>query len=108
MLRAPAQNRTGASRKKTMVQFDTSNDTSSRGACTSQLGHHTEARTKLKLTVLLATTDRWFPTARLAMALANAGCNVRAICPRRHPFNNTSAVHQTYTYDGLMPLRSFA
>ncbi len=42
------------------------------------------------------------------MALANAGCNVGVVCPARHPFNKTSAVHQTHTYDGLMPLKSFA
>ena len=39
----------------------------------------------MKPTVLLATTSRWYPTARLAMALASAGCKVEAVCPAGHP-----------------------
>jgi len=55
---------------------------------------------------LVAATRRWFPTARLAIALADAGFTVRAVCPGRHPLDKTSAVHRTHIYDGLMPLRS--
>ena len=62
----------------------------------------------MQVTVLLATTRRWFPTARLAMALANAGCNVHALCPPNHPLGRTSAVRQIHTYSGLTPLMSFA
>jgi len=62
----------------------------------------------VKPKVLLATTCRWFPTARLAMALAHAGCAVEAVCPSRHPFSKTGAVHRTYAYNGLAPLKSFA
>ncbi|MGA9445841.1 MAG: hypothetical protein WBV26_05320, partial [Candidatus Sulfotelmatobacter sp.] len=62
----------------------------------------------MKPKVLLATTCRWFPTARLAMALANAGCAVEAVCPSGHPLSRTGAVHQTYAYNGLLPLTSFA
>jgi hypothetical protein len=62
----------------------------------------------VKPTVLIATTSRWFPTARLAMALASAGCTVDAVCPARHPLRQMSAVRQTHPYRGLMPLRSFA
>src|ERR1700732_951114 len=47
-------------------------------------GSHREAWTKMKPTVLVVTTDRWVPTARLAMALTNAGCTVEAVCPPRH------------------------
>jgi hypothetical protein len=61
----------------------------------------------VQVTVLIATTCRWFPTARLAMALANAGCVVETVCPVHHPLSKTSAVHRTYTYRGLAPLKSF-
>jgi hypothetical protein len=56
----------------------------------------------------MATTSRWFPTARLAMALASAGCTVDAVSPPQHPLGEMSAVRQTHTYRGLMPLKSFA
>jgi carbamoylphosphate synthase large subunit len=62
----------------------------------------------VKPTVLIATTSNWFPTARLAMALAHAGCTVDAVCPSRHPLGKISAVRQTYGYRGLTPLASFA
>jgi len=62
----------------------------------------------VKPTVLVATTDRWFPTARLAMALASAGCKVEAICPSGHPLAKTRAVQQPQLYRGLTPLKSFA
>jgi hypothetical protein len=63
---------------------------------------------KTKPTVLIATTCRWFPTARLALALANAGCTVEAVCPSSHPIGKTHAVRQTHTYHGLTPVKSFA
>jgi hypothetical protein len=62
----------------------------------------------VKPTVLIATTSRWFPTARLAMALANAGCTVDAVCPSGHPLGKMNAVRRTHAYRGLMPLASFA
>jgi hypothetical protein len=62
----------------------------------------------VKPTVLIATTSQWFPTARLAMALAKAGFTVKAVCPSRHPMFKTSAVSERYSYRGLMPLASFA
>jgi hypothetical protein len=61
----------------------------------------------VKPTVLIVTTSRWFPTARLAMALANAGCIVDAACPAGHPLGKMRAVRRAYAYRGLMPLRSF-
>jgi hypothetical protein len=61
----------------------------------------------VKPKVLVATTSRWVPTARLVMALANAGCTVEALCPAGHPVAKTSAVRQTHTYHGLAPLKSF-
>jgi hypothetical protein len=56
----------------------------------------------------MATTSRWFPTARLAVALARAGFALEAVCPAGHPVGTTSVVRQTYTYNGLMPLLSFS
>src|SRR5437763_645024 len=64
--------------------------------------------TRMKPKVLVAATSRWFTTARLAIALANAGCTVEAVCPPGHPLGDTSAVQQTHNYNGLAPLMSFA
>jgi len=62
----------------------------------------------LRPTVLVVTTSRWFPTARLAMALANAGCLVEAVCPAEHPIAKSTAVTRIFPYRGLSPLKSFA
>jgi hypothetical protein len=59
-------------------------------------------------TVLIATTSCWYPTARLAMALASAGCEVEMVCPASHPARKTKAVRRTHVYRGLAPLNSFA
>jgi len=61
----------------------------------------------LKATVLVATTHRWYPTVRMAMALTKAGCQVEAVCPPGHPLALTQAVRQMHTYYGLAPLLSF-
>lgn len=57
-------------------------------------------------TVLVVTTDRWYPTARLVMALAKAGCAVDVVCPSGHPVGKTHAPRRIHGYNGLMPLRS--
>jgi predicted ATP-grasp superfamily ATP-dependent carboligase len=62
----------------------------------------------MKPTVLIVTTSNWLPTARLAMALARAGCTVDALCPAHHPMGMVRAVRKTYVYRGLAPLTSFA
>jgi carbamoyl-phosphate synthase L subunit-like protein len=62
----------------------------------------------MKSTVLIATTSRWFPTARLGMALAKAGFTVEAVCSWRNPISVTSAVRRIYTYHGIAPLHSFS
>ena len=62
----------------------------------------------MKPTVLVATTSCWYPTARLAMALASAGCKVEAVCPKRHPLRKTRSVSRSHVYYGLAPLISFA
>jgi hypothetical protein len=61
----------------------------------------------VKPTVLIVTTSRWFPTARLAMALAGAGCVVDALCPAGHPLSKMRSMRRAYAYRGLMPLHSF-
>lgn len=58
--------------------------------------------------VLIATTTRWFPTARLVVALANAGFTVDAVCPSNHPLAKTGMVRRIYRYRGLDALASFA
>lgn len=60
----------------------------------------------MKPTALIVTTTNWVPTARLAVALANAGFSVEALCPPRHPVGQTHAVSSTHSYQGLAPLRS--
>jgi len=62
----------------------------------------------VKPTVLITTTVRWFPTARLAVALANAGFIVDAVCPTNHPLSKSEAVRRIYRYGGLDPLTSFS
>jgi hypothetical protein len=62
----------------------------------------------LKPAVLVVTTSRWFPTARLAVALDHAGGRVQAVCPAGHPIEKTTAVKRTFRYRGLLPLRSIA
>lgn len=61
----------------------------------------------MKPTILIAATSHWYPTARLAMALAQAGCRVEAVCPPGHPLSKTGAVEQVHTYYGLAPLFSY-
>jgi hypothetical protein len=60
----------------------------------------------LKPKVLVATTYCWYPTARLAMALAIAGFMVDMVCPRRHPISKTKVVRKIHRFNGLAPLRS--
>lgn len=61
---------------------------------------------KVNPKVLVATTFRWYPTARLAVALANAGFTLEALCPRRHPLSRTRVARNIHIYNGLAPLRS--
>jgi Carbamoyl-phosphate synthase L chain, ATP binding domain len=58
--------------------------------------------------VLIATTAQWFPTARLAVALVNAGFTVDAVCPAGHPIGKTDSVRRTFRYQGLNAVTSFA
>jgi Carbamoyl-phosphate synthase L chain, ATP binding domain len=60
----------------------------------------------MKPVVLLVTASRWFPTARLGMALANAGWAVHVLCPSGHPIGVTDAAECIHALYGLTPLRS--
>ncbi|MFZ0518929.1 MAG: hypothetical protein WBG23_19525 [Acidobacteriaceae bacterium] len=57
--------------------------------------------------VLLATTCRWFSTARLAMALQRVGCQVDLVCPPNHPAFSTHALQHHYRYHGVTAQPSF-
>jgi hypothetical protein len=62
----------------------------------------------MKPKVLVATTFCWYPTARLAMALAHAGFTVDMVCPRRHPVSKTKVARKIQRFNGLAPLRSLS
>ena len=57
--------------------------------------------------VLLATTCRWFSTARLAMAFRRVGCEVDLVCPPNHPAFSTHALQHRYRYHGVSAQQSF-
>ena len=57
--------------------------------------------------ILLATTCRWYATARLAIGFANAGCRVDMVSPHGHPAAKTGLIARQYTYNGIRPLSSF-
>ncbi len=54
--------------------------------------------------ILLTATLRWPIAARLAIAFAEMGCSVDAICPQQHPVTKTRAVRQRHPYSALKPL----
>lgn len=60
----------------------------------------------MRPTVLIFSTTRWFPTARLGMALANAGCAVEAVCLPHHPIALTKAVSRIHDYSNFLPFSS--
>ena len=57
--------------------------------------------------VLLAATCRWLFPARLARALADAGCGIEAICPSGHALAKTAAVIRLHPYSALASSRAF-
>lgn len=67
-----------------------------------------EDRRDVQPRVLMVTTRRWVPTARLAMTLARAGFIVEAVCPSKHPISKTSCAGRLHAYHGLTPLESLA
>lgn len=57
--------------------------------------------------VLLADTNRWSLSSRLALALADAGCSVAGICPMPgHALQKASPVQAVFHYSGFRPLES--
>jgi len=57
--------------------------------------------------VLLTNTNRWPMTARVAIELSQAGCDVFVLCPfPGHPAQRTRAVSQTYRYSSSRPIAS--
>jgi ATP-grasp domain len=62
----------------------------------------------VKPTILIFTTNRWFPSARLGMALADAGCTVDAVCPSHHPIGLTKAPRRLFSCSHFAPFRSLA
>lgn len=57
--------------------------------------------------VLIADTNRWGISARLAIGLAEAGCEISAVCPPpSHALMKTRAVGKTFRYSGIKPLES--
>jgi len=55
--------------------------------------------------VLLTTAYHWPTTARLAVALSEAGLAVEAVCPKGHPLARMTCVTRSYPYGALTPLR---
>lgn len=55
---------------------------------------------------LVVTTVRWLASARVALALSEAGFVVKAACPKGHALRAVSFVSATTTYRPLAPLRS--
>ena len=55
--------------------------------------------------ILLADTNWWANSARLAIGLAGVGCEVSAICRLpSHPLMKTRAVHRTFSYEAFSPV----
>lgn len=55
--------------------------------------------------ILLATTCRWFSTARQALAIHQAGGTVDIVCPSGHPAILANVVQQAYPCREWTPLR---
>ncbi|MGH6857164.1 MAG: hypothetical protein ACRECP_05850, partial [Methylocella sp.] len=54
--------------------------------------------------VLLSTTCRWPSTARLALALVEAGFRVEALCPSGHALSDVDFVNRTFPFEALSPI----
>ncbi len=56
--------------------------------------------------MLLVNSTRWACTTRVALGLAQAGCDVFAVCPAQHPLLRTRGIREPFSYSGLRPLAS--
>jgi glutathione synthase/RimK-type ligase-like ATP-grasp enzyme len=63
---------------------------------------------QLQTKVLVVASTWWAAPARLALAFANAGCRVIAVCPPGHPLLHVSALQQNYRYSWYRPVQSLA
>jgi formate-dependent phosphoribosylglycinamide formyltransferase (GAR transformylase) len=61
----------------------------------------------MKPKILLATTCRWFSTARLAISFSEFGSTVELVGPWGHPATKTTALSHRYSFRGLVPAASF-
>ncbi|HLY57204.1 MAG TPA: ATP-grasp domain-containing protein, partial [Stellaceae bacterium] len=59
-----------------------------------------------RATILIVSSCWWAFPARLAMAFAELGYRVDAICPAHHPLLKTGSVHAVHRYGILRPLRA--
>jgi ATP-grasp domain len=60
----------------------------------------------VKPKILIVATRRWFPAARLAMAFADAGCQIDIACPSGHPAMLTRSITARHSFRALAPVRS--
>ncbi len=73
----------------------------------SQQASHSRVTDASRPKVLLTDSNRWPLGPRLAMGLADLGCDVAVVCPfPGHPAVKTNAVRQTIPYRGNKPLES--
>ena len=56
--------------------------------------------------MLLVNSTRWACTTRVALGLAQAGCDVFAVCPAQHPLLTIRGIRKPFPYRGLRPLES--
>lgn len=56
--------------------------------------------------ILLTASLRWPLAARLAIAFADLGCHVEALCPRGHPLTLITAARRVHRHRALAPLGS--
>lgn len=56
--------------------------------------------------ILISTTLHWPIAARLAIAFANLGCFVQALCPSKHQLLRVRAVRKCYAYSVFRPIVS--
>jgi hypothetical protein len=54
--------------------------------------------------VLVVTTLRWLSTARLGLALSDAGFAVSAVCPTGHALRGAGFLHRVWRSDPISPL----
>ena len=80
-----------------------------RSSVADHVGENTvndNSRQDLRVRILLADTDRRPYTARIAMALAEVGCEVSVVATGKHPVQKTTFIRRNFAYSALRPLSS--